>query len=85
MKIKHRKIALHTPGKGATVILRIGLPLVLLSSVTLLISYLSARRQDAAYANFVYPQMLEYIFASLAILCGGAVLADVTEEQRKSR
>lgn len=73
-------------GRSASMILSILLPLLLLVTVILLISYLIEREATPLYANAYYGGMLEYILASLTITVGGAFLAEVAEyDVKKSK
>lgn len=58
-------------------ILRIHLPILTLSLVTLLLSYLTDRATDPLLATRYHSGMLEYIFASLAITVGGCLLSEL--------
>ncbi len=70
-------------GKGAKLILSLLLPVLTVSLIRLLISYLIEREVAPLYAVRYYSGMLEYIFASLAIIVGGAMLADIAEYDAK--
>lgn len=59
-------------------VLRLSLPLITLSAITLLLSFLIDRAADPILAHLTYPPMLEYIIASLAILIGGSLLVEMT-------
>lgn len=74
----------HFPGPAARMILRIDLPILLLASVVLLISYLQAREIDPAYANVYYGQGVEYILASFVLAVGSFCLIDTVERNQKS-
>ena len=63
-------------------LLRIALPLPTLSAITLLISFLIDRSADPIRAQLLYPPMLEYIVASLAILVGGCLLVEITVREK---
>ena len=73
------KIHIPMPGRAAQRLLLICLPLILTSAIALLISYLDARKIDAVGANYYYPQLLEYILASITITAGGVLLTEATE------
>ncbi len=64
------------PRECAALILRINLPLILLSLVTLLLSYLIERENAPIQALLFHRGALEYILAALAITVGGALLAE---------
>ena len=74
-----KKIHIPIPGRAARALLLICLPLILLSAIALLISYHDARKIDAVGANYYYPQLLEYILASITITAGGVLLTEATE------
>ena len=80
-----KKLRIPTMGKAARVLLHICLPLILLSAITLLISYLDARKVDAVAANDYYPQLLEYIIASVTVTAGGVLLVEAVERDGKKR
>lgn len=81
-QMKKRKI--HKPGRPAKFVLHIGLPVIVLASVALLLSYLTARQVDPVWANLYYPQLLEYPIASVAILLSGFLLIEITDQERKN-
>ena len=74
-----KKIHIPPLSQGARWMLRGCLGLILLSSLTLLFSYLRARRISPALANLNYPPMLEYIFAALLITVCGTLLLSLVE------
>ena len=59
------------------------LPLINLSLITLLISYLIDREHTPLSASVLYPAILEYIIASLAILIGGCLLIEVLNAENE--
>ena len=59
------------------------LPLLNLSLITLLISYLIDRERTPLSASVLYPAILEYIIASLAILIGGCLLIEVLNAENE--
>ena len=69
--------------KPSHLILQIQLPIITISLITLLISYLIDRRADPLLANRYYTGMLEYIIAGIAIAIGGALLARALECERE--
>ena len=73
----------RAPQKPSHLILRIQLPIITLSLVTLLISYLIDKQADPLLANRYYTGMLEYIIARVAITIGGALLARAMERERE--
>ena len=74
---------LHIPpiSKSARRLLRICLQIIILSAVTLLLSYLEARAASPLLANINYPPMLEYIIASITITVGGFLLLTLVERE----
>ena len=73
----------ETQKKASYLILRIGLPMITLSLVTLLISYLIDKQTDPLLANRYYEGMLEYIIVSVLLTLGGALLASALESERE--
>lgn len=75
----------YKPCKQVKLFLRISLPLILLASLALLLCYLEARAKNPVAANFDYPELLEYIFASLFLTACGTFLIEATvrDVQRK--
>ena len=71
--------------KTAKLILCSQLPIITIALVALLISYLTDRKIDPLLANHTYPAHLEYIMASLAIMLGGCVLAELAERDREQK
>ena len=63
--------------RTARIILCTQLPIITVFLVALLISYLIDREIDPLLANRTYPAFLEYIIASLVIVLGGALLAEL--------
>ena len=63
--------------KTAKIILHTQLPLITIVLIALLISYLSDRKADHLLANRTYPAFLEYIVASITIVLGGCLLAEL--------
>ena len=72
-------------GRTARLILSLLLPILTLSMITLLISYLMARETTPLYAIHYHRGMLEYIFAALAITVGGALLGDIVDHDLKGK
>ncbi len=70
-----------TPRRGAVLILRINLPLILLSLLTLLVSYLMEREYAPVSALLMHRGALEYIIASVALTLGGALFAESLEKR----
>ena len=67
-----KKRLILTVCRPAKILLRIALPLILLVSVYILVSYLIALEHDPIAANSLYPPLAEYIFSSLIITAVGA-------------
>ncbi len=66
-------------GRFSVLFLRIAMPLILLSALAILLSYLSTRTVSPSLANLDYPPQLEYIAASVTIAAAGVLLIDLTE------
>lgn len=66
--------------RPARLLLRIAMPLILLASITLLLSYLDARTRDPILANLTYPPLMEYIAASVLITVGGSIIIHKMEK-----
>ena len=82
MKKMYRPPPLHKPGKMTRLLLQIELPIILIASVALFISYLCDRAIDPILANLYYPPQLEYIFASLTVVSGSCLISEIcTVEQ----
>lgn len=79
--MKHFQIPM--PGRAAQTLLSVALPMILLSAIALLISYLDARKLDPVAANCYYPLLLEYIIASIVITAGGVLLVEAVERDVK--
>lgn len=69
--------------KSAGIILRINLPILTLSLITILISYLIERESAPITATLYHRGMLEYIFSALAMTVGGGLLAEMAEQEQK--
>ena len=69
--------------KSTRLLLRIALPMILMTTVGILIAYLDARSQNHALANLYYSDALEYIFAALLITACGVFLIEIAERDRK--
>ena len=77
------KKGLSPPHAATRLLLRIALPLILLSAVTLLCAYLDARANSVPMANLTYRPYLEYILAALAVTSAGAVLLEAVARDVK--
>ena len=77
---------LHKPQlcRPTVTFLRATLPVLLLISVGLLISYLCVREENLLLANLCYPPMLECVTASLAVLAVGAILIELVQREQDS-
>ena len=69
--------------KATRILCSVSLPILTVSLVTLLISYLIDRQETPLTANHLYPAMLEYIIASLAILIGGCLLSEILNAEKE--
>ena len=69
---------------AAAMVLRIGLPAVLLSLIAFVRLFLIDRAKDPVLALYRYPAMLEYILLSLALVILGAFLFDYLSSQKHS-
>ena len=67
----------------ATKILHICLPITLGVLIFLMKDFVSELETRAGYAVAVYPERFEYVMISLALIVGGAVVADICEKQYK--
>ena len=72
MKKKHPL----APHRATKLLLRIALPLILLSSLALLFSYLEAREVSIHMAKFTYRPALEYFLAALTVTGAGVLLIE---------
>ena len=72
MKKKHPL----SPHRATRLLLRIALPLILLSALALLFSYLEARNASLHMANVLHREMLEYVLAALTVTAAGTVLIE---------
>ena len=77
-----KRIRIPYPTPIGKMILRVELPVLLLSAVVLLISFLQDREVNPTLAGILYPEMLEYIYASAVIIAGTFCLADLTARQK---
>ena len=73
------------PQTYSHLVLQIGLPMITLSLVTLLISYLIDKQTDPLLANRYYEGMLEYIIVSVLLTLGGALLVNALEREREEK
>lgn len=73
----------RSPHRETRLLLRIALPLVLLSTLALLFSYLEAREESVQMANLIYRPFLEYILAALAVTAAGTVLVEAVARDAK--
>lgn len=74
-----KKLQIKPIGRFSILFLRIAMPLILLSALAILLSYLSAHAISPTTANLNYPPQLEYIAASVTIAAAGVLLIDLTE------
>ncbi len=82
--MKHR-IKLHTPGRSALWILRLGLPMVVIEGIAILISYLEDRKIDAVLANDTWATALSDLLTAVIVAVGLAILADAIEADLQKR
>ena len=80
-----KKLTLPVPEKRALRILLLELPVVLLSAVALLIRFLTDWAVDPIGAGFYYMELIPYITVSLGICIGTAVVADLSEREKKAK
>lgn len=82
--MKH-KIRVHTPGRSALWILRLGLPMILIEGIAVLISYLDDRKLDPLLANDKWATSLSDLLTAVVVAVGLAILADAIEIDMKKR
>lgn len=71
------------PHPETRLLLRIALPLILLSALALLFSYFDAREESVQMANLTYRPLLEYILAALAVTGAGTLLVEAVARDVK--
>ena len=81
--MKHIQIPFPTP--VGRMILRVEFPILILAAIALLISFLQDRQVNPTLAGILYPQMLEYIYASVTVMVGTFCLADLTARQKAEK
>ena len=69
-------------GRAARLILHIEMPLMLLSAVIFLVSYLCCRDSAPAYAVLHYPPLVVYLFEPMIITAFSVLLAERMETDR---
>ena len=72
-------LPLPYPSRVSKIVLHIEMPLILLSAVVFLISYLMMRESDPVYANLYYPSMVVYLFYPIVITVFSILLIDRLE------
>lgn len=82
--MKH-KIRVHTPGRSALWILRLGLPMIVIEGIAVLISYLDDRKLDPLLANDKWATSLSDLLTAVVVAVGLAILADAIEMDMKKR
>ena len=82
--MKH-KIRVHTPGRSALWILRLGLPMIVIEGIAVLISYLDDRKLDPLLANDKWATSLSDLLTAVFVAVGLAILADAIEIDMKKR
>ena len=78
-----KRIKFPYPTPVGRAVLRIELPIVILGAIALLISFLQERQVNPTLAAILYPQLLEYIYASVVIVAGTFCLADLTAREKQ--
>lgn len=82
--MKH-KIRIHTPGRSALWILRLGLPMIVIEGIAVLISYLDDRKLDPLLAYDKWATSLSDLLTAVVVAVGLAILADAIEIDMKKR
>lgn len=77
--MKKRRFVPHLPGVCARRMLRVFLPLIALTGVSVLIGYLDARAADVVLANDLGAALLSDYLAVIVLALVLAVLADALE------
>lgn len=70
--MKHTIKFRFTPGRIPLLILKIGLPAIILLLIYIIYCRISTQPDDLLYITRELRSMLEYALMSLVILCGGA-------------
>ncbi len=83
--MKQKKLRIPFPRGSALRLLQWQLPVILLWSVAVLISFLTDYRIDPTGAGYYYPALLEYITSSLVISLLFAIVADLTDRERSEK
>ncbi len=81
MKKKDKAFISH----GASAILQIGLPVVLLQLIAITAVLIFGKHENGIYAFRLYCGMIEYILLDIALLTGGALLFYITERNFADR
>ncbi len=76
-----RKIRLPLPCRRARIILHIELPLIVLSAVVFLVSYLMAFESDPVWANIHYKPLLVYLLYPVMITVFSILLVERLEKE----
>ena len=66
--------------RRSLLILHITLPIIIFAFIAVAIKLEKTALSNPDEAVFIAPYLLEYIFASLAIVFGGALLIDISEK-----
>ena len=80
--LKKKKWAIPYPSKRAFYLLQWHLPVILVWSVALLVTFLSDYRIDPKGAGYYYPALLEYITSSLVLSLILAIVLDLWDRER---
>ena len=77
--MKQLHIHLQPLGKWSKVFIRLAVFLILTVTLVLLGSYLCTYSQSRARANILYPPLVEYPIAAVALTAGGVLLIEAVE------
>ena len=82
MKKRRKRIGqyISTLSRRSVLLMHITLPIVILVFIAVAVQIEKTALSCPDEAVFIAPYLLEYIFASLAIIFGGALLIDITEK-----
>ena len=87
MKKRKRNIKnkVNSLSSRALLALHITLPIIILAFIAVAVKLEKTALSNPDEAVFIAPYLLEYIFASLAITFGGALLIDISEKYDSRR
>ena len=82
MKKRRKGISryLYSLSRRSLLLMHITMPIVILVFIAVAVQIEKTALSCPDEAVFIAPYLLEYIFASLAIIFGGAMLIDITEK-----